>query len=132
MTDLIEVKTAGLTGEALFFALGLIEGELPRPIGQLQLRFCAQAIDSAATEWLIEKHRVWIEPGAHVPWVASLVKDPFQRQSGDTREQAAGRAIVASKLGNTVQVPKELIPLHIAVALSGVAGWEVMQEQHLT
>ena len=110
MTDLAEVNTEDLTGEALFFALGLIEGELPRPMGQLQLRFCAQAIDSDATERLIEKHCVWIEPGAHVPWVASVVKYPFQRQCGDTREQAAGRAIVAAKLGGVVQVPKDLMP----------------------
>lgn len=110
MTDLAEVNTADLTGEALFFALGLIEGELPRPLGQLQLMFCAQAIDSATTERLIEKHCVWIEPGAHVPWVASVAKDPFQRQSGDTREQAAGRAIVAAKFGGRVQVPKGLMP----------------------
>lgn len=109
MTNLIEVKTADLSGESLFFALGLIESELPRPLGQLLLTFCAEAIDAATTERLIDKHCVWIEPGAHVPWVASVVKDPFQRQSGDTREQAAGRAIVAGKLGDIVQVPKELI-----------------------
>lgn len=110
MIDLIGVKTAELEGESLFFALGLIEGELPRPLGQLQLTFCAEAIDTATAERLIAKHCVWIEPGAHVPWVASVVKDPFQRQCGDTREQAAGRAIVAAKLGGVVQVPKDLMP----------------------
>jgi len=110
MKGLIEVKAAYLSGPALCWALEQIEGELPKQSGQLQLAFCAQAIDSATTERLIDKHCVWIDVGAHVPWVASLVKDPFQRQPGDTREQAAGRAIVAARLGETVQVPKELLP----------------------
>ena len=110
MKQFVQVNASDLSGPALCWALEQIEGELPKPSGQLQLTFCAQAIDSAITERLIDKYCVWIDAGAHVPWVASLVKDPFQRQSGDTREQAAGRAIVASKLGDIVLVPKELLP----------------------
>lgn len=110
MKEFVRVNAGDLSGPALYWALEQIEGELPKPSGQLQLTFCAQAIDSATTERLIDNYCVWIEAGAHVPWVASMVRDPFQRQSGDTREQAAGRAIVAGKLGDIVQVPKELMP----------------------
>ena len=110
MKEFVRVNASDLSGPALCWALEQIEGKLLKPSGQLQLTFCAQAVDSATAERLIDKHCVWIDAGAHVPWVASLVKDPFQRQSGDTREQAACRAIVAGKLGDIIQVPKELLP----------------------
>ncbi|WP_313328417.1 hypothetical protein [Pseudomonas qingdaonensis] len=109
MTDLIEVKTADLVGEALGWAIEQIEGPLPKPAGQLQLAFCADSFATDVVERLIEKYCVWIDRGAHVPWVASIKLDPFEREGGDTREHAACRAIVANRIGRTVQVPKELM-----------------------
>lgn len=109
MTDLIEVKTADLTGPALGWAIEQIEGPLSKPAGQLQLEFCAESFAPDVVERLIEKHCVWIDRGAHVPWVASTKLDPFEREAGDTREHAAFRAIVADKMGRVVKVPKELM-----------------------
>ncbi|WP_178117777.1 hypothetical protein [Pseudomonas sp. R5(2019)] len=107
---MVRVQAAELTGPALSWVIEQIEGTLPKPAGQLQLAFCADAFTPEAVERLIEKHGVWIDRGAHVSWVASIKLDPFEREAGDTREHAACRAIVADKLGRVVQVPKELMP----------------------
>lgn len=109
MTDTISVRASNLTGAALCWAIEQIEGPLPKPVGQLQLAFCAEAFAPETVERLIEKHCVWIDRGAHVPWVASIKLDPFEREAGETREHAALRAIVAERMGRTIQVPKEAL-----------------------
>lgn len=124
MTDLIEVKTADLVGEALGWAVGKAEGldvylEPPGYNGvpwRVFVRYQGQAIehtkrynpweDRALAGVLVEKHCVcldfkcglWSALGDE--WIAGCQTPPI----------AICRAIVAAKLGDTVQVPKELMP----------------------
>ncbi|VVM43230.1 hypothetical protein PS623_00363 [Pseudomonas fluorescens] len=129
MTDLTEVKTADLAGEALGWAVGNAEGlelELVPPhYGNPWLVFARQRFtvteqakrfnpweDWALGGPLIEKHMVSL----HCPqstddvWAGWVITDTGEFcRAGDSALIAACRAIVAAKLGDTVQVPKELI-----------------------
>ncbi len=123
MTDLIEVKTADLVGEALGWAVGKAEGLevflAPPEYGnpwRVFARYQGEAIvhtkrynpweDWALAGNLLDKHRVCLDfkcglwsalgdewvVGCHTPTIAIC------------------RAIVAAKLGEFVQVPRELMP----------------------
>lgn len=129
MTDLIEVKTADLVGEALGWAVGKAEGlnlELvPPQYGnpwRVFARYQGQAIEhtkryNPGEDWalggpLIEKHMVSL----HCPqstddvWASWVITNKGEFcQAGDNALIATCRAIVAAKLGDTVQVPKELL-----------------------
>ncbi|HEN8714028.1 TPA: DUF2591 domain-containing protein [Pseudomonas putida] len=130
MTDLIEVKTAALVGEALGWAVGKAEGlnlELvPPQYGnpwRVFARYQGQAIEHTKRynpweDWalggpLIEEHMVSL----HCPqstddvWAGWVITDQGEYcQAGNNALIAASRAIVAAKLGDNIQVPKELIP----------------------
>ncbi|UUC20748.1 DUF2591 domain-containing protein [Pseudomonas asiatica] len=131
MTDLIEVKTADLAGEALGWAVGKAEGvdlQLAPPgyngvPWRVFARYQGQAIEHTKRfnpweDWavggpLIEKRMVSL----HCPqstddvWAGWVITDKGGFcQAGDSALIAACRAIVAAKLGDTVQVPKELMP----------------------
>ena len=131
MTDLIEVKTADLVGEALGWAVGKAEGldvylEPPGYNGvpwRVFARYRGEAIEHTKRynpweDWalggpLIEKHMVSL----HCPqstddvWAGWVIteKGEFCR-AGDTALVAACRARISDKVGDTVQVPKELMP----------------------
>lgn len=129
MTDLIEVKTADLIGEALGWAVGKAEGldlQLAPPgyngvPWRVFARYQGQAIEHTKRynpweDWaiggpLVEKRMVSL----HCPqstddvWAGWVITDKGEFcQAGDSPLIAACRAIVAAKLGDTVQVPKEL------------------------
>ncbi|CAH0646709.1 MULTISPECIES: DUF2591 domain-containing protein [Pseudomonas] len=130
MTDLIEVKAADLVGEALGWAVGMAEGlelELEPPHYNTSWRVFARhryTVTEQAKrfnpweDWavggpLLQKHNVSL----HCPqkdwdywaaWITENGKDVAQ--GADFPLPAACRAIVAHKLGDTVQVPKELMP----------------------
>ncbi|MCK2116660.1 MULTISPECIES: DUF2591 domain-containing protein [Pseudomonas] len=130
MTDLIEVKTADLVGEALGWAVGMADGlelEMEPPHYNTSWRVFARhryTVTEQAKrfnpweDWavggpLLQKHNVSL----HCPqkdwdywaaWITENGKDVAQ--GADFPLPAACRAIVAHKLGDTVQVPKELMP----------------------
>lgn len=130
MTDLIEVKTADLAGEALGWAVGMAEGlelELEPPHYNTSWRVFARhryTVTEQAKrfnpweDWavggpLLQKHNVSL----HCPqkdwdyWAAWITENGKEvAQGADLPLPAACRAIVAHKLGDTVQVPKELMP----------------------
>ncbi|WP_343583062.1 phage protein NinX family protein [Pseudomonas sp.] len=128
MTDLIEVKTADLTGEALGWAVGKAEGlelELVGPAYNNPWRVFARyrATVTERTErynpwenWalggpLIDKYEAdfqWARPGMLRAVVS--VGQSVGMARAETHLLATGRAIVAATLGDTVQVPKELMP----------------------
>lgn len=110
MIDLIEVKTADLAGEALAWAIEKVDGMLPKPVGQLRLPLEGPIVDAEIGEYLINKHGIWIERGWSYPWLACVSGRALDRQSGNTRAEAAGRAIVHHIRGESIQVPKELMP----------------------
>ncbi|MDH4550864.1 phage protein NinX family protein [Pseudomonas sp. BN607] len=134
MTDLIEVKTADLAGEALGWAVGKAEGlDLflePPGYNGVPCRVFAR-YQGAATEhtkrynpwedWavggpLFDKHCKgfgMLQDGTNSRYRAFAYNQPtgFSRLAGGPTILAAGcRAIVALHIGDTVQVPKELMP----------------------
>ena len=130
MTDLIEVKTADLVGEALGWAVGKAEGlnlELvPPQYGnpwRVFARYQGQAIEHTKRynpweDWalggrLIEERMVSL----HCPqstddvWAGWVITNKGEFcQAGENALIAACRAIVSARFGDTVQVPKELMP----------------------
>lgn len=129
MTDLIEVKTCDLQGEALGWAVGKAEGLdvllAPPQYGnpwRVFARYQGQAIEHTKRfnpweDWglggpLLDKHNVSLHCPQHdddlwAAWITRCGKDVAQ--GAERALWAACRAIVAHKLGDTVQMPKELL-----------------------
>ncbi|MBV4490913.1 DUF2591 domain-containing protein [Pseudomonas oryzicola] len=131
MTDLIEVRVSNLVGEALGWAVGKAEGldlQLAPPgyngvPWRVFARYQGQAIEHTKRfnpweDWalggpLIDKYK--LDLGAPLenksgPWNANTEWGHPLGQKGETALVAVCRAIVAHMLGDTVQVPKELMP----------------------
>ncbi|WP_263227521.1 DUF2591 domain-containing protein [Pseudomonas alabamensis] len=132
MTNLIEVKTADLAGEQLAWAVAKAEGldvQLEPPQYGNPWRVFVWRVGEATTK--LERyspHEDWALGGLLIEKYAAMVRGcPNQMyatlaiarvringalawRSGQTPLVALGRAIVASKLGDTLQVPKELMP----------------------
>lgn len=104
MPELMKVHVDNLSGAALAWALDAVDTP---PAGQLNFPFCMEA-DDRRGEALAAKYNVWVEPGHRYPWVSCVTRDPCDRRIGDTRTIAIFRAVVAFKLGNTIEIPKEL------------------------
>jgi len=135
MTDLIEVKTADLAGEALGWAVGQAEGLdvflAPPEYGNPWRVFARYR--ATVTE-RIDRYNPWEDWSLGGPLIDRI--NPEERRapkvlgggrcaevwidldggdarvglgSGETRLIAATRAYVAARFGNTVQVPKELM-----------------------
>ncbi|CAM3883581.1 hypothetical protein CCOS865_02978 [Pseudomonas reidholzensis] len=130
MTNLINVKTKDLVGEALGWAVGKAEGldlHLAEPgyngvPWRVFARYRATVTERTERynpweDWalgglLVEKHNVSLHCPQHdgdfwAAWITHDGKDVAQ--GSELALPAACRAIVAHKLGDTVQVPKELI-----------------------
>lgn len=126
MTDLIEVRAADLIGEALGWAVGKAEGlelELVGPAYNNPWRVFARyrATVTERTErynpwenWalggqLIQKYRVGFGLYTDSFFAVTGLDEVPGDADGSTHLIAACRAIVAAKLGDAVQVPKELL-----------------------
>lgn len=127
MTNLIEVKTADLAGEALGWVVGMAEGltlYLDTPIyGNGWRVFVIHQAEATKhyeryTPWeswglggpLIQKYRVGFGLYSDSFFAVTGLDDVPGDADGSTHLIAACRAIVAARLGDTVQVPKELMP----------------------
>lgn len=139
MTDLIEVKTADLAGEALGWAVGKAEAldlilEPPQYGNPWRVfaRYQGHATERTKRfnpweEWalggpLIDKHHVqtsfngsgFSRSPTGEYWCAYVCKPTGQHElpsgGGPNALTAACRAIAQAKLGDNVQVPKELMP----------------------
>ncbi|MEZ0197679.1 phage protein NinX family protein [Pseudomonas qingdaonensis] len=130
MTDLIEVKTAHLVGEPLAWAVAKAEGldvHVAKPHYGAPVRvfvyYRGEAIErceryNPQENWvlggpLLEKYK--LDLGAPMeatlgPWNANTEWGHPLGMKGETALIASCRAITAAKLGDTVQVPKELMP----------------------
>ncbi|WHL26641.1 DUF2591 family protein [Pseudomonas juntendi] len=125
MADLIEVKTADLAGEPLAWVVGKAEGLdvrlAPPHYGnpwRVFVRYSGEVTVRDARydpheNWavggpLIHKYRVGfgLYPSEYFACIG--VEDHSGTAAGRTHLLAACRAIAAAKLGDTVQVPKEL------------------------
>ena len=125
--QLEEVKTADLSGEALGWAVGKAEGLevllAPPEYGnpwRVFARYRATVTERTERfnpweDWalggpLIDKYEAdfqWARPGMLRAVVS--VGQSVGMARAETHLLASGRAIVAAKLGDTVQVPKELV-----------------------
>lgn len=133
MTDLIEVKTADLTGAALDWMVAQVEAvpvAIAAPHYGTDWRVYKPDFGgkySPSTDWaiggpLIAKFQVALIPEAHdgmegtemsERWYADVYYcsgEQYTTEHCDTALIAACRAIVATKFGDSVQVPKELMP----------------------
>ncbi len=123
MTELTSANVADLTGPALRWAVAQVEGipvELAEPCYGTDWRVFMPGRGFAYRpdiDWdqggpLIGKHQVTITYHSapdRTPLATTSDRHP-SFQAGETILIAACRAIVAAKLGDTVQVPKELMP----------------------
>lgn len=139
MTDLIEVKTADLAGEALGWAVGIAEGLdlilVPPEYGnpwRVFARYQGQATESTKRynpweDWalggpLISKYQLALVPEAHdgmegtersERWFADVYYsggEQYTTEHCDSALIAACQAVVATEFGDTVRVPKDLMP----------------------
>ena len=133
MTDLIEVNTADLTGAALDWVVAQVEAvpvAIAAPHYGTDWRVYKPDFGgkySPSTDWaaggpLIAKFQVALIPEAHdgmegtemsERWYADVYYgggEQYTTEHCDTVLIAACRAIVATKFGDSVQVPKELMP----------------------
>lgn len=112
MTEFVEVKTADLVGAALDWAVAKAEiSPTEMPQNDIWSKYCAPY--SPSTEWkyggpLIDKFRVSIIYSDEVCDPCAWT-DSSAAWHAPTPLIAACRAIVASVLGETVSVPKELL-----------------------
>lgn len=118
---MIEMKTVDLTGPALDWAIAQIEGvevAIAAPHYGTGWRVYKPNFGgkySPSTEWafggpLIAKHAIGFVGHDADNWLAfSSPADSTHQGIGPTHLIAACRAIVAAKLGDTLQVPRELL-----------------------
>lgn len=122
MTGLIEVETSALAGAALDWAVAQVEGielAIAEPhygTGWRVYRPESGGKYSPSTDWavgglLLVKHQVNLHSPQHSDdcWAAWVtIRGNDYCHGGYQALLAVCRVIVATKLGNTVQVPKEL------------------------
>lgn len=127
MTDLIEVKTAELACEALGWAVGMAEGLAlhlePPQYGNGWRVFAIYRGEATERcerynpweDWalgglLVAKYRIGFGLYSDSFFAVIGLDDIAGDGDGLTHLVAAMRAIVSAKLGDTVQVPKEMMP----------------------
>ena len=127
MNDLIEVNTAYLVGEQLAWAVAKAEGldaHVVKPHygtpARVFVQYRGEVIErceryNPQESWalggqLIEKYRVGFGLYSDSFFAVTGLDDASGGADGSTHLLAACRAITAAKLGDTVQVPKELMP----------------------
>jgi hypothetical protein len=112
------LKTSELTSRALDYAVckakGLDLRENPKGHWYVQVTDARGAIPPYSTNWtyggpLVEKERLDLEYYDRDEWGSRERSKSTVNQYGSTPLQAACRAFVASVLGDTVEVPKELL-----------------------
>lgn len=103
----MKIKTSELTGAALDWAVGMAEG-LDYPADSEEFGCYEPSSDWSQGGPLIDKHDVQILK-FHGETMAGIGEGLVDYYPGSTRLIAACRAIVASKLGDEVDVPEELL-----------------------
>lgn len=107
------VKTSELTGVALDWAVMTCEGYVqPRPVEWILGGHFTPSTDWAHGGPIIDQNCIMFDHDrgfdSKQPWRASLSIDPYNKIDGPTPLIAAMRCYVASKLGDTVEIPDKL------------------------
>ena len=102
----MKIKTAELTGAALDWVVAKLEGDMV-PDGGVMI----QTWPFYSSDWeqggpIIERERIELKP-TYAGWAAFLGNKTFA--NGPTSLIAAMRCYVASKLGDEVEIPEELL-----------------------
>lgn len=117
----MRINTAELTGAALDWAVASAKGysKIAQTIsGEIKefLKMHAEGYHNYSTDWaqggpIIEREQIGIDCDDQGVWFASydLSADCSVGATGDTPLIAAMRCYVASKLGDAVDIPKELL-----------------------
>lgn len=113
----MKIKTSELTGDALDWAVALIEYPEWKEQGYLEvfpydLHFDDGEVYSPSTDWaqggpIIEREEINLWTEGYAAWEAT--KPGFWQEWGPTPLIAAMRCYVGTKLGNEVEVPDELL-----------------------
>lgn len=116
----MQIKTSELTGTALSYATALAEGYGPNIAGHLSFEGWATAHGwDPVHNWedagpLIEREQVTLVKTALIgaPWEAAVYDDygGLFNEGGPTPLIAVCRCLVASKLGDSIEIPPELLP----------------------
>ena len=108
------MKTSELTGAALNWAVATANGDYPQWDAEWEAFYAANGDDmDYSTNWaqggpIIEREFITIQPVVNPDgWMARTQKRDTVWE-GSTPLEAAMRCYVASKLGDEVEIPKEL------------------------
>jgi len=120
------MKTSELTGAALDWAVATANEDYPQWDAEWEVFYAANGDDmDYSTNWaqggpIIEREKMKLFPNVGGRWSAQIrhetthplvahpVLDGWTNRAGDTPLIAAMRCYVASKLGDEVELPKEL------------------------
>ena len=111
------MRTRELTRHALNWAVAKCEGKSPSLFIYKQTGALAKEHDYS-TDWslggpIIEREKISITINDSGVWIASMDYNysdyPLYMQAGETALVAAMRSYVASKLGDEVDIPEELL-----------------------
>jgi hypothetical protein len=107
----MKIKTSELTGAALDWAVATCEGEDYSPVTTYSGIGAEFPPTNYSTDWaqggpIIERERIEIEHDGHAWWARIKADDDY---TGPTPLIAAMRCYVAAKLGDTVDIPEELV-----------------------
>jgi hypothetical protein len=102
------MKTSDLTGAALDWAVAKCEGAINGD--DLDIGFILEGGYSPSTDWaqggpIIERERIELEHDGFIWWARIKADEDY---SDPTPLIAAMRCYVASKLGDTIDIPNEL------------------------
>jgi len=115
----MKIKTQDLTGTALDWAVAIINYKLVYGVGYITCIFSSKgwvARDEHrySTDWsqggpIIEREDIAMWPDQEGGWFASTDQGKGMDYHGGTALIAAMRCFVASKLGDTIDIPEELL-----------------------
>lgn len=112
---MITVKTSELSGAALNWAVAKAEFACPIEDGLVTI-FVKHNNYSPSSDWsqggpIVEREGITLQADSHVKgqWFAWVIDLTASFRAGDTPLITAMRAFVASKLGDVVDVPEELL-----------------------
>lgn len=107
----MKIKTKDLTGAALDWAVAKCEGTLPASYDDWRQTWPRYSTDWAQGGPIIERERISIRQWTNVPIVHAYMPqdDAPWASDGTSPLIAAMRCYVTSKLGDEVDVPKELM-----------------------
>lgn len=112
----IKVKTSELEGSALDWAVAKCEGfECSNDMGLIVVEeyedeYFSPSMKWSQGGWIIEREEIGLTYSGSMPcWYATSQHGKRFLRLGNTPLIAAMRCYVASKLGDTVKIPKELI-----------------------